>query len=186
MSSTPFTDLRDTLARAGTVCGPAECHGTVCGALCAGVDGSGEWLTHLLDEASGGDEGLKACRRELMALRDLSRGLLQSGTLEFAPLLPDDEEGLAERTAALGEWCQGFLYGMGLAGERLQLDALPDEAGEVLRDMGQIAQAGFEGGAEDEEDEAAYAEIVEYVRVGVQLIYEELQPGSMLPSGTLH
>ena len=186
MSSSPFTDLRDTLARAGTVCGPAECHGTVCGALCSGVDGGDAWLAHLLEEASGGDAGQQACRRELLALRDLSRSLLQAGTLEFAPLLPDDEAGLAERTAALGEWCQGFLYGMGLAGERLQLDALPDEAGEVLRDMGQIAQAGFEGDAEADEDEAAYTEIVEYVRVGVQLLFEELQPGSMASSTTVH
>src|SRR5579859_8022634 len=54
------------------------------------------------------------------------------------------------------------------------------------RDMGQIAQAGFEGDAESEDDETAYAEIVEYVRVGVQLLFEELQPGSMIPSGTLH
>jgi len=75
---------------------------------------------------------------------------------------------------------------MGLAGERLQVDALPDEAGEVLRDMGQIAQAGFEGDADDDADEAAYAEIVEYVRVGVQLLYEELQPAAMQPAGTLH
>ncbi len=186
MPATEFTDLKQILTSAGAVCGPAECHGTVCGALCAGVDGGGEWLTHLLDAASGSADAQKACRRELMALRDLSRGLLQSGTLEFAPLLPDDETGLAERTAALGEWCQGFLYGMGLAGERLPLEQLPDEAGEVLRDMGQIAQAGFEGGAEDEEDETAYAEIVEYVRVGVQLLFEELQPGSMTPAGTLH
>src|SRR5690242_15263051 len=124
MPATEFTDLKQILTSAGTVCGPAECHGTVCGVLCAGVDGDEAWLKHLLDEASGGDAGLKACRRELMALRDLSRGLLQAGTLEFAPLLPDDETALAERTAALGEWCQGFLYGMGLAGERLPLEQL--------------------------------------------------------------
>lgn len=185
MPSTSFTDLKEILNSAGTVCGPAECHGTLCGALCVGAGAGSAWLEHLLDEATGGAAGLTACRRELMTLRDVSRTLLEAGTLEFAPLLPDDEMGLAERTAALGEWCQGFLYGMGLAGERLQLDALPDEAGEVLRDMGQIAQAGFEGDAEAEEDEAAYAEIVEYVRVGVQLLYEELQTAAP-PSGTLH
>ncbi len=186
MSSTPFTDLSETLARAGAVSGAAESHGTVCGALCGGADGNETWLAHLMEEASGGDAQLKTCRHALLALRDMSRRVLQAGTLEFTPLLPDDDTGLAERTAALGEWCQGFLYGLGLAGERLQLDALPDEAGEVLRDMGQIAQAGFEGDADDDEDEAAYTEIVEYVRVGVQLLYEELQPASMSPSGTLH
>ena len=186
MSATPFIDLREVLARAGTVTGPAESHGTICGALCAGTDGSDAWLTHLLAEADGDAGAQRACRQALAILRDTSRTLLQAGTLEFAPLLPDDESGLAERTAALGEWCQGFLYGLGLAGDRLHIDALPDEAGEVLRDMGQIAQAGFEGDADDDEDEAAYTEIVEYVRVGVQLLYEELQPAAMPPSGTLH
>ncbi|HEU5397765.1 MAG TPA: UPF0149 family protein [Gammaproteobacteria bacterium] len=186
MHATSFTDLKEILNSAGTVCGPAECHGTVCGALCAGADGDEAWLTHLLDEAKGSEASRSAGRRALLELCDLSRSLLQAGTLEFAPLLPDDETGLAERTAELGEWCQGFLYGMGLAGARLQLEALPDEAGEVLRDMGQIAQAGFEGDADDDADEAAYAEIVEYVRVGVQLIYEELQPGTMQPAGTVH
>lgn len=186
MSSTPFIALNETLARAGTAYDAAECHGTVCGVLCAGAAGGDAWLAHIMEEASGPDAALSNCRRDLLALRDLSRSLLQAGTLEFTPLLPDDDTGLAERTAALGEWCQGFLYGLGLAGERLQLDALPDEAGEVLRDMGQIAQAGFEGDADDEEDEAAYVEIVEYVRVGVQLLYEELQPGTMQPAGTLH
>lgn len=186
MPATSFSDLKEILNSAGTVCGAAECHGTVCGALCAGADEDEAWLTHLLDEAAGGEAGLAAGRRALLDLLDMSRERLQSGTLEFAPLLPDDETGLAERTAALGEWCQGFLYGMGLAGERLQLEALPDEASEVLRDIGQIAQAGFEGDADDDEDETAYAEIVEYVRVGVQLLYEELQPSSMQPAGTLH
>lgn len=186
MSSTPFIALNETLARAGTVCDAAECHGTICGVLCAGADGNDIWLAHLMEEASGPEAALKNCRRDLLALRDLSRRLLQEGTLEFTPLLPDDETSLAERTAALGEWCQGFLFGLGLAGERLQLDTLPDEAGEVLRDMGQIAQAGFEGDADDDEDEAAYAEIVEYVRVGVQLLYEELQPASISRAGTLH
>ncbi len=72
MSSTPFIDLRETLARAGTLCSAAECHGTVCGALCAGADGSDGWVAHLLDEATGDAAGLTACRRELLKLRDTS------------------------------------------------------------------------------------------------------------------
>ena len=185
MPATAFTDLKQILNSAGTVCGPAESHGTACGAVCVGADGGDTWINHLLDEATGSDARLKDCRRELLKLRDRSRKLLQDGTLDFEPLLPDDETGLAERTAALGEWCQGFLYGLGLAGERLKVDSLTDEVNEVLRDMGHIAQAGFEG-EDSDEDEAAYTEIVEYVRVGVQLLYEELQPSSMQPAGTLH
>jgi uncharacterized protein YgfB (UPF0149 family) len=44
----------------------------------------------------------------------------------------------------------------------------------VLRDLTHISQASVETGAEAEEEEQAYAEIVEYVRAGVQLIHDEL------------
>lgn len=182
-----FPELDDTLRRAGAACDAAETHGTLCGALCAGVDEGDAWVDHILDEASGPDEAQAACRRKLRDLCDETRGLLRAAALEFAPLLPDDETGLADRTDALGEWCQGFLFGLGLAGASLKPDELSDETGEVLRDLGQIANAGFEG-EDSEEDERAYAEIVEYVRVGVQMLYEELQAPApqMPPSGTLH
>lgn len=188
MPATSFDDLDETLRRAGTACDAAETHGTLCGAVCAGVQGDDAWLSHVLDEAGGSEEAQKACRRALLMLRDETHALLRSGTLDFEPLLPDDEQGLADRTAALSEWCQGFLFGMGLAGARIDLDELGEETGEVLRDVGQIAQAGFEGTG-SEEDENAYAEIVEYVKVGVQLLYEELQPAMVLttpPSDTKH
>ena len=188
MPATSFDDLDETLRRAGAACDAAETHGTVCGVLCAGLEDDAAWLEHLLDEASGPEAAQQACRRALLTLRDETHALLRGGTLEFEPLLPDDETGLADRTAALGEWCQGFLFGMGLAGARLDVEELSDETGEVLRDVGQIAQAGFEGDG-SEEDENAYAEIVEYVKVGVQLLYEELQPAMVLtkpPSDTKH
>lgn len=190
MSATTFSELADALGNAGAACGAAESHGTLCGAICAGVDGEDTWLEHILDQAEGPDDAQRECRRELASLCDTTRAALMSGALEFEPLLPGDEAGLAERTAALGEWCQGFLFGMGLGGGQPALEQMPDEAGEVLRDMGQIAQAGFEGeaaGAED--DEVAYTEIVEYLRVGVQLLYDELQPppqGNAPGSAALH
>ncbi len=190
MSATTFTELADALGRAGAACGAAESHGTLCGALCAGVDGDETWLEHILDQADGSDEAQRECRRELTDLCDTTRAALLAGELGFTPMLPGDETGLAERTAALGEWCQGFLFGMGLGGSQPALEQMPDEAGEVLRDMGQIAQAGFEGEAAGaEEDEAAYAEIVEYLRVGVQLLFDELQPppqGNAPGSAALH
>ncbi len=187
MAATDFPDLDETLRRAGAACDAAESHGTLCGALCSGADADGAWIDHILDEASGPAEVQDACRRMLRTLCDETRGLLRSGTLEFTPLLPDDETGLADRTDALSEWCQGFLYGMGLAGARFKPDELSEETGEVLKDIGQISQAGFEG-EDSEEDETAYTEIVEYVRVGVQLLYEELQAPQpvMPPSDTLH
>ena len=188
MPSTVFQDLDETLRRAGAACDAAESHGMLCGALCAGLDNDRPWIDHILDEAGGSTEAQRACRRDLSALRDSTHALLAGGSLEFAPVLPDDATGLADRTDALGEWCQGFLFGLGLAGTRLKPEELSEETNEVLKDLGQIAQAGFEGEEESEEDEIAYTEVVEYVRVGVQLLYEELRaPAEIAPaSDTVH
>ena len=51
---------------------------------------------------------------------------------------------------------------------------LTGEVEEVLRDLTQISQASVETGADDEEEEKAFAEVVEFVRVGVQLFFDEL------------
>jgi hypothetical protein len=49
---------------------------------------------------------------------------------------------------------------------------LPPEAQEFLDDLGNIAFVGFDSEAADEADETAYAEIVEYIRVGVMLLHQ--------------
>jgi uncharacterized protein YgfB (UPF0149 family) len=67
------------------------------------------------------------------------------------------------------------LYGYGIASGR-DVSLLPEEAAEVLRDMGQFAQARFELGEDAEEDELSYSELVEYLRVGVMLLFETLYP----------
>ena len=78
-----------------------------------------------------------------------------------------------ERALALSQWCQGFLYGFGTGGP-CRASELTAEVEEVLRDLTHISQASVDTGADAEEEEQAYAEIVEYVRVGVQLIHDEL------------
>ncbi|MDH3561200.1 MAG: UPF0149 family protein, partial [Gammaproteobacteria bacterium] len=86
-----------------------------------------------------------------------------------------DDIPLALRSKALGQWCQGFLYGLALGG-------VPEEGGqpgnvqEIMRDFYEISQASFDHDSDDETDEAAYIEIVEYVRMSVLLCHEELQP----------
>jgi uncharacterized protein YgfB (UPF0149 family) len=50
------------------------------------------------------------------------------------------------------------------------------EAGEIIRDLTEITHVGVEGDEQTEENEVAYAEVVEFVRVGVQLLFVELAP----------
>ena len=51
---------------------------------------------------------------------------------------------------------------------------LPDTVTEVLADLAQLSQAGVPAASEPEVEEDAYIELVEYLRAGVQLVYEEL------------
>ena len=50
------------------------------------------------------------------------------------------------------------------------------EAGEIIRDFTEITHVGVDAGEESEEDEVAFAEVGEFVRVGVQLLFVELAP----------
>jgi hypothetical protein len=98
---------------------------------------------------------------------------LQDEAFSFNPLLPDEDEDIIARTAALASWCEGFLAGFAyrLAGEEALPGSLSDEAAEVLRDIAALAQA--EAGPEETEDEAedSFSELVEYLRVAVVNIF---------------
>ena len=204
-SATPPLDyerLRESLAAAGAVLALAELHGGVCGALCAGgADAARRWLLDSLDDADAGaatamDGGSAenagssfrppaAVADDLEELIGTSSKMLDDPELTFEPLLPSDDAPLAEQVEALAAWCQGFLSGVGsTAPAAVEGDAL----GEILRDFAEISRAGL---SEDEEaghdqPDFALAEIHEYVRVSVQLAFEELAPVRAAAVGEVH
>ena len=156
--------LRSTVAA-------AESHGCLCGALCTTQQYPIEsWLDELVPEPQDEPDSEREPLRLLFA--DTMRAL-RGDEMEFQLLLPDDDDPLVERASALSQWCQGFLYGFG-TGQPMAREELTSEVEEVLRDLTHISQASVETGADAEEEEQAYAEIVEYVRAGVQLIHDEL------------
>ncbi|NBX41578.1 MAG: hypothetical protein EBR15_09230, partial [Gammaproteobacteria bacterium] len=97
---------------------------------------------------------------------------LRGRELEFEPCLPDDATPVVDRAAALGQWCQGFLYGLGTS-PIPDIEHLPAEIGEVVRDLTAITQVSVDESDGAEANESAYAELVEFVRVGVQLLFDE-------------
>ena len=66
-------------------------------------------------------------------------------------------------------------------------EALPTQVAEIVRDIGAITGVGVDPDESEEENEQAYAELVEFVRVGVQLLFDELapyrQPQTAAPDG---
>lgn len=171
MSTPSHSELARLLERARALTEAPEAHGTLAGALCAGESfGFEEWLGEVFPE---GDPGV--AREGMQQLYRWTRDALASGQLQFAPLLPEDELPLAERAQALGEFCQGFLYGLGTSALP-DPEALPEQVAEIVRDLGAITHVGADPEESEEDNEQAYAELVEFVRVGVQLLFDELAP----------
>jgi len=150
----------------------AESHGCLCGALCVSNHYPFErWLDEIVPEEAASD--LEERRAVLNVLFEDTVRALRGDEMEFQPLLPADEVGLEERAQALSQWCQGFLYGFA-TGQVVNSEEMPANVNEILRDLTYIGRASVELEEDQEEQEQAYSEVVEYVRAGVQLIHDEL------------
>jgi len=159
----------------------AEAHGTLTGGLCAASGYRFEdWLREILPEG----RAAPAAGAQLQQLYSVTAAALLQRDFEFQLLLPEDGQPIDARTAALAHWCQGFLYGLG-AGAIRDARALPGDAGEIVRDLVEISHAGVDAGQGEESNESAYAELVEFVRVGVQLLFEELAAARSPPAAAL-
>ena len=148
----------------------AEAHGLLSALACLGtgpesVRGSARLLN--LD-----DEGHLEIIDSLYAM--VCRDLRNDG-FGFQLLLPGDRSPVQDRVEAVSDWCQGFLLGI------CHVDGqLPDGAGPEVREaVDDIREIGrLETGPDDPEDnERALTEIVEFLRVAVQLVHDCLQPG---------
>ncbi|MDX9739623.1 MAG: UPF0149 family protein [Gammaproteobacteria bacterium] len=188
--------------RLGAAENAPENHGILCGLLCArGGVAHSEWLTIAAAAAQSDAEGDAAAMEgsgaqalsaaeaaALKALYDDTVARLRSGEGLFSPLLPDDDQPLMARSVAMADWCGGFLYGLA-AGGIDDLSALPADVQEIADDLTEISHAGIDDEG-SEEDEVAYAELVEYLRAGVTLVYEilEAERGSAADAGdrTIH
>ena len=195
MQSFPdISQLEGLLYDVDAAFGAAESHGVLCGMLCAqGATEASQWMLHVLGEHEETSEMLQQAGKKLMQIHQLSVEQMNDSAVEFELMLPDDEEPLEARVAALGAWCQGFVYGLAVGGVRENTE-LPEDSKELIADILEISRAGYMADDEAEqnidtdgdieEDEIALMEVIEYVRMGVLLIYEELQP--LQSSQTVH
>jgi uncharacterized protein len=176
-AATPHSDIERVLRAAHAVTEPSEAHGSLVGALCVVENYDfDDWLSEILPEGEL-DADTEATLR---ALYDETAEALAATDLQFELLCPDDDTPIEARTQALGLWCNGFIYGMGVNGGK-DPRQLPGDAGEIVRDLAEIARASVDAGDDDEVNESAYAELIEFVRVGVQLVHDELAESRQPP-----
>lgn len=144
------------------------------------------WFTEILDAASLSADTVGAKASELKQLDQWflqTLGSMNDADLDFYPCLPEEEAPVQSRVRALADFCSGFTYGIGIANASRGSKALPADTREIIEDFQAIDAADlseFSGTAVMSSDadsgEPAYHELLEYVRVGVLLVLEELRP----------
>jgi uncharacterized protein YgfB (UPF0149 family) len=98
---------------------------------------------------------------------------LEDVSFLFQPILPDDELPLTERLVAVGEWCSNYLSGLGDGMD--QTFKLSDDGKEALEDIAAIGQVSVDFETDDD-GERDYVELVEFIRIAVQVVFSELRP----------
>lgn len=171
-----YDELESVLATADAEADASECHGVLCGMICAaGTVDVTKVLDYLLGEGNALSAVARDCQHFLERLYADALLHLNNGEFELQLLLPDDGAPLIDRANALVQWCQGFLFGLGLGGVQGK-EGLSGTINEIIRDFYEIAATRYDCETAGEVDESAYMEIIEYVRMSTLLIHEELQP----------
>jgi uncharacterized protein YgfB (UPF0149 family) len=118
---------------------------------------------------------------------------LEERELGFVLLLPSDDEPLADRVQGLALWCHGFVSALGANAPEIAVRGRPQAAeaatvAEILADFAQISRAGLSDAEAEGEDapDFALAELIEYVRVSVQIVFEDLGPRRIAATSPSH
>ncbi len=169
--------LDEALKRCGATWDAAQSHGLLTGRLAvAGVGAGPEWLLQVLEGTEANEAAAGECRKMLDTLYQATYWQLSERLSEFTLLLPDDDSDARERTAAMAHWCEGFLHGLVSAahGDALRDRLASEPLADIIRDLLQVTRADVDSDEDEETNESAYVELVEYLRVAAQLAYEEL------------
>lgn len=184
-NETEFSRIEQLLASASSDASASAADGRLLSlAAMLGDEATVVWLRDLAPPAGAATLGPLG---EIASAR--VRALADTDSLPL-PWLPDDEDDLRDRVEAVVDWAGGFLAGLGEgaamrgtpARQRLEVEPLA----ELVSDLTEISRAALTEQELDEEPEAAeaaYVEIVEYLRVVAQLAFEELAPVRALASG---
>ena len=180
-------ELDAALKRCGASWDAGQAHGLLCSRLAVlGADAGTGWLDQVLAGSDPDDVLRRECEILLDALYAYTHRQLSQRQSEFQPLLPDDSDSTIIRAEAIAHWCEGFLHGLvsGSPDVGLKKRLADEPLSDIIKDMLQITRATVDEETEEETNEAAYADLVEYLRVAVQLTYEELAEFRSAPDDT--
>lgn len=154
-----WSDWNQNFDEIEEISSPSELHGLLTGIVCVTEAPSrDEWLQILstLDVPKLDDAAIAILTEEA---EDIAHALSEDD-LDYLPMLPDDEHTLSERVQALADWCEGVVLGFGLASGHIRSDEQ-----ELIESLQDVASVEFDESDDDEEGEASYLELYEFVRL---------------------
>ncbi len=164
-----YQDIDNKLKSTAWNSGASEAHGLLAGLACRGVDTQQVGNKMYLFQVANAEEIALLESLFEFILRDLN-----SDQFTFNLLLPDDRAETRQKAEALSNWCAGYLQGFCHDGESI-VNECSESVGEIIRDLFDIGGINpASTGSAKEQDERSLMEIEEYLRVGIQLIYDEL------------
>ncbi|MFP4280653.1 MAG: UPF0149 family protein, partial [Halochromatium sp.] len=129
-------------------------------------------LTGQGDASATADDVAEARRAALDQVATWTQASITPPSASFDLLLPGEDRPLHERANGVLDWVRGLLFGLVLGG--LERDRLRGQAREAFDDLVELTRLDLESVAEEDADEQALTEIVEFLRVAAMLIREEL------------
>ena len=162
----------------------SEIHGAISGFLCIGAnDEAASYIQELIENKDVTCFELEI--RTLVNLLTVVHKQLSTLTFDFQLLLPNDEAPLSERAQAISFWCHGFSDSFLQSGMDVS-QFKTDEARDALYHITEVSQLDHEGLSVSEDDEKAFMELYEYVRMAVLMMHTELQSEAASAAGKDH
>mgnify|MGYP001426697332 FL=1 len=169
------SELDEALENCDSSRNSIQAHGLLCGYIMThGLKGHDMWL-HRMFENSSNEKGDKY-KYIFDDLFIKTWQQLEGRQSEFELFLPGDDRGLLTRAKAMGSWCNSYLHGLisSVTTEKLKKAINREPTSILIKDLLEMTKATIGEEDDDETNERSYAELVEYTRIAVQLIFEEL------------
>ena len=116
----------------------------------------------------------------LVVFQDIHRigeAQINADSLALQLFLPDDDDTSTQSKAiTLQDWCEGYLYGLGLGDKVKNWKSLPKDLRESVEDIAHISQLDTDNISDDETAEEDLIALIEYVRLSVGNIVDEMKP----------
>lgn len=154
-----WNDWNQAFSAIDELSSPSELHGILTGIICvtlAPTEKEWEEILRTLHIPALAAETLQLLTEEA---EDIAAAI-HDDELDYLPMLPDDRHLLADRVAALADWCAGVVLGFGLASGHIRQDER-----EWIENLQDVAAVEFTESDDDEEGEESFLELYEFVRL---------------------